>query len=279
MQRFFIIGFTICYATFCHALTEDLSLSGSPQRESFKNPIESQMFKHSSSSQSSSESHHKKKRNCKCVCPGGPIGPQGNPGDTGPIGPTGATGDTGVTGPTGSSGLTGPTGPCCTGPTGALAASFASAYGDDQTLDVLEGQTVGSLVLILNNAQYSPADITYDSGTYEFTIVNSGTYLINWSFIASPTQSSLGCTVRGDLLVNGGSISPSPQAQATINLYEDSSFYVDQTLSNCVSLFLPSGTTLQLQVTATLSISGGIPATAPYATIMSPMFAITQIGL
>ena len=137
---------------------------------------------------------------CNCTGPTGPkgatgptgatgmMGPQGYPGPTGPTGATGAsgiqgpTGPTGATGATGASGMQGPTGPTgatgATGATGPKGGSFnAAAMVHDETNSIVPiNEAIKPSITNLSNG------ITYDPTTGEFTVPQTGQYLINWWF-------------------------------------------------------------------------------------------------
>ncbi len=120
--------------------------------------------------------------------PPGPTGPTGPPGATGPAGPSGATGPAGAPGPTGATGARGPSGPA--GPTGATGPAGATgpqgpagpAYGNQWAyssysappgnVSVLSQQCPGTQIPLAGACGYA----SFDSGTYDITVVYSGPY-------------------------------------------------------------------------------------------------------
>ena len=134
--------------------------------------------------------------------PTGPTGPTGATGMQGPTGPTGATGATGMQGPTGPTGATGatgatgmqgPTGPTgatgATGATGPSGGSFnAAAMVHDETNTVVPiNEAIKPSITNLSNG------ITYDPTTGEFTVPQTGQYLINWWFNARSKNTNTEC--------------------------------------------------------------------------------------
>ena len=132
----------------------------------------------------------------------GPTGPRGATGPTGPTGMTGATGATGMQGPTGPTGATGatgatgmqgPTGPTgatgATGATGPSGGSFnAAAMVHDETNTVVPiNEAIKPSITNLSNG------ITYDPTTGEFTVPQTGQYLINWWFNARSKNTNTEC--------------------------------------------------------------------------------------
>lgn len=135
-----------------------------------------------------------------CPGPTGPTGPQGYPGPTGPTGATGATGTTGPqgypgpTGPTGATGATGMQGP--TGPTGATGAtgpsggSFnaAAMIHDETNVTVPVNEAIKLGITNLSNG------ITYDPLSGEFTVPQTGQYLITWWFNVRSKNNDMECS-------------------------------------------------------------------------------------
>lgn len=144
-------------------------------------------------------------------CPGptgatGATGMQGPTGMTGPTGPTGATGATGMqgpTGPTGATGMQGPTGPTgatgmqgSTGPTGATGAtgpsggSFnaAAMIHDETNVTVPVNEAIKLGITNLSNG------ITYDPLSGEFTVPQTGQYLITWWFNVRSKNNDIECS-------------------------------------------------------------------------------------
>ena len=128
--------------------------------------------------------------------PTGPTGATGATGMQGPTGPTGATGATGMQGPTGptgatgATGLQGPTGPTgATGATGPSGGSFnAAAMVHDETNTVVPiNEAIKPAITNLSNG------ITYDPTTGEFTVPQTGQYLINWWFNARSKNTNTEC--------------------------------------------------------------------------------------
>ena len=114
----------------------------------------------------------------------GTTGTTGTTGPTGLIGRTGFTGPIGVTGMSGPIGLTGPTG--ATGPAGAPA-SFGAASAFTTRTQTLTAPATISLVYDTNH--YVPIGITHNNGSADFTIIEPGTYLINWTMTLSSVES------------------------------------------------------------------------------------------
>ena len=119
-----------------------------------------------------------------CTGPKGPTGPTGATGATGATGMQGPTGPTGATGATGATGMQGPTG--ATGPSGG---SFnAAAMVHDETNAVVPvNEAIKPTITNLSNG------ITYDPTTGEFTVPQTGQYLINWWFNARSKNTNTEC--------------------------------------------------------------------------------------
>ena len=136
----------------------------------------------------------------------GTTGPQGYPGPTGPTGATGATGMQGPTGATGATGMQGPTGPTGatgatgmqgpTGPTGATGAtgpsggSFnaAAMIHDETNVTVPVNEAIKLGITNLSNG------ITYDPLSGEFTVPQTGQYLITWWFNVRSKNNDMECS-------------------------------------------------------------------------------------
>ena len=120
----------------------------------------------------------------------GPTGPTGATGATGATGMQGPTGPTGATGATGATGMQGPTGPTgATGATGPSGGSFnAAAMVHDETNTVVPiNEAIKPSITNLSNG------ITYDPTTGEFTVPQTGQYLINWWFNARSKNTNTEC--------------------------------------------------------------------------------------
>ena len=123
----------------------------------------------------------------------GPTGPTGATGATGATGIQGPTGPTGATGATGATGMQGPTGPTgatgATGATGPSGGSFnAAAMVHDETNTVVPiNEAIKPSITNLSNG------ITYDPTTGEFTVPQTGQYLINWWFNARSKNTNTEC--------------------------------------------------------------------------------------
>ena len=118
----------------------------------------------------------------------GPTGPQGYPG---PTGPTGATGMQGPTGPTGATGMQGPTGPTgATGATGLSGGSFnaAAMIHDETNVSVPVNEAIKLGITNLSNG------ITYDPLSGEFTVPQTGQYLITWWFNVRSKNNDIECS-------------------------------------------------------------------------------------
>ena len=120
----------------------------------------------------------------------GPTGPTGATGATGatgmqgPTGPTGATGATGMQGPTGPTGATGATG--ATGPSGGSFNAAAMVHDETNTVVPINEAIKPSITNLSNG-------ITYDPTTGEFTVPQTGQYLINWWFNARSKNTNTEC--------------------------------------------------------------------------------------
>ena len=120
----------------------------------------------------------------------GPTGPTGATGATGATGMQGPTGPTGATGATGATGMQGPTGPTgATGATGPSGGSFnAAAMVHDETNTVVPiNEAIKPSITNLSNG------ITYDPTTGEFTVPQTGQYLINWWLNARSKNTNTEC--------------------------------------------------------------------------------------
>ena len=120
----------------------------------------------------------------------GPTGTTGAPAATGATGMQGPTGPTGATGATGATGMQGPTGPTgATGATGPSGGSFnAAAMVHDETNAVVPvNEAIKPTITNLSNG------ITYDPTTGEFTVPQTGQYLINWWFNARSKNTNTEC--------------------------------------------------------------------------------------
>lgn len=180
--------------------------------------------------------------------PTGPTGPTGAAGPAGgPTGPTGATGATGDTGPTGTTGATGATGATGTAGPNLTATNAFAANTTGQLLTVL---IAGTNVPLPNN-QLLTAGITVNGANTVFTVNTFGRYRLSY---AVNTNAALLIGTR--LMINGVANTPSTIAP----VISTSNF------SNEIEIDLGVGTTISLQVYATLLgaatlISGGAGAT------------------
>ena len=170
----------------------------------------------------------------------GPVGPTGTTGVTGPTGTTGqtgSTGQTGVTGPTGTTGQTGATGSVgftgstgATGPTGACCSADNYLFAYDTIAQPVATVGVFQPYTFSDNG---PLDgWSHTAGTATFTCNKTGTYLVQYDFIAirdSSTQSSV--TVRAEL--NGTEITGS---QASVSMLNGISFPTEVTRSFIVNI-------------------------------------------
>lgn len=153
----------------------------------------------------------------------GPTGPIGLTGDIGPTGPTGPTGEIGPTGPTGATGEIGPTGP--TGPAGTTtAASFGSFFTDST-------QTVTNDSFPLTDT-ITASNVTVDSTTGVVTLINAGTYLVEYGVYATDATATdtvsiflNGTSVAGteqtltnNTMTTGSAIITVPAASSTLNI-------------------------------------------------------------
>mgnify|MGYP003623400406 CR=1 FL=1 len=164
--------------------------------------------------------------------PAGPIGPQGIVASTGPQGipgPIGAQGVTGAKEVVGSIGATGPAG--VTGPNPYTTAAFAANTSGTLLTVLVAGTSVP-----LPNAQSMSPDITLTSNT-TFTVNTTGYYRI--SYHLNTTASLL---IGTCLIVNGAAI----PASVIPPIVSTSSY------RNEVELYINSGSTILLQVYATL---------------------------
>ena len=114
----------------------------------------------------------------------GPEGPQGEVGPAGPPGPVGETGPAGPAGPAGPQGIAGPAGPAgpqgvpgpqgIPGPAGGIS-QYAYIYNNSAevvaVIDAVDFDTNGPIT----------AGILHAPGSPTTTLVNAGTYLVNWS--------------------------------------------------------------------------------------------------
>ena len=116
--------------------------------------------------------------------PTGPTGAIGMQGPTGPTGATGATGATGMQGPTGPTGATGATG--ATGPSGGSFNAAAMVHDETNTVVPINEAIKPSITNLSNG-------ITYDPTTGEFTVPQTGQYLINWWFNARSKNTNTEC--------------------------------------------------------------------------------------
>lgn len=169
--------------------------------------------------------------------PTGPDGITGPTGATGPAGPAGAAGAAGVTGVVGAAGVTGATG--IQGPTGAAGPNPTSTAG-------FAANTQGSTLLValggtaipLPNAQVLSADITANAGNTVFTVATAGTYQISYH-----VNTTLSLLMGTRLVINGVNNTASTIAAVV----STSSF------ENQIKVNLPAGSTISLQIYATLA--------------------------
>lgn len=124
--------------------------------------------------------------------PQGPIGltgPQGPQGIQGEVGPQGPVGPTGATGPQGPIGLTGPQGPQGiqgeTGPAGADGTNGLASYGGAYTTGVTTYALTTTPTNLPLGALLPSSDVTV--GTNTITIVNAGTYEVDYGIRGSVT--------------------------------------------------------------------------------------------
>lgn len=190
---------------------------------------------------------------CKRPC-------QGPPGPVGMIGPTGPTGMSGFTGATGPNGVSGPTGATgATGATGQLAIAVASAVGNGQTITaagVYEDIDFQCNLI-------TPVGIIHPYGCdpSQFFIVNSGVYLIEWTFSAVNPNGDFIASALFDSTIFQGQIGPSPIQFSTLNPGET------VTVTAQVTLYLMAGQSIALQV---VSSNGGL-------SIMNPIISIIRV--
>lgn len=166
----------------------------------------------------------------KRVGPRGPTGPAGLNGPTGPTGPTGAagTGPTGPTGPTGATGPTGPVGPSgsagATGTTGATGVTGVTgatgATGATGPIEAISSTTLVNVYrstdetvapgdpILFDQAPNVVGNVTYNSLTGVFTILQTGYYLTYYG-VASSSAISIelnGSTVASSVFDTDGSV-------------------------------------------------------------------------
>lgn len=143
--------------------------------------------------------------------PTGATGPDGATGSTGATGLTGATGATGVTGATGLTGLTGATGATgATGDAGTAATTYITSYlSTDQTVNA--GNPI-----IFNQTPVSVGNVSYNSGTGEFTITEAGYYLANITTNISSGSGFIGIELNGVLVPSSPSARQTRSSLATI---------------------------------------------------------------
>jgi hypothetical protein len=170
--------------------------------------------------------------NCDCCrephnrCPTGPEGSTGARGFTGPIGSMGNQGPAGSTGPSGSRGLLGPigalgsTGPAglpgtagatgVTGFTGAVGFTGApgpttdTAMASDYATTIFVFPVGATAIIPIGTNEISPVNITPAAG--QFTIGQTGMYLINWSLTAGVETGTSDATGTLAINVNGVAI-------------------------------------------------------------------------
>ncbi|MFD2672118.1 hypothetical protein [Marinicrinis sediminis] len=124
----------------------------------------------------------KKKRPCPNKCPRGPRGLPGQRGPAGTAGPPGSQGPRGLRGPRGATGATGPQGPVGNqGPVGPTTSGTELVSFSGQETQVVPGDTNFRYTDINPNGS-TDTDVSPDLSAGTFTILNTGAYLINWSF-------------------------------------------------------------------------------------------------
>lgn len=153
------------------------------------------------------------------VGPQGPPGPQGPMGAQGPIGQRGMTGATGATGPTGQRGATGSTG--VTGPTGPTGISEASAAMSALNISSSTFSVTTDGTNISLPVQPYMKGFTADTTDSEFTVVQTGTYLISYDIkMTSGLPMSSRVTLNGTPITNSINISSTSSSEYSVTFMQ-----------------------------------------------------------